>query len=85
MICYQFSGYQLSVHSHEQQSAVLFPTESTPFLELTHLPMQYIPRALSREVKRQEREADHSPKSSVGINKLLITIPLLHTPSWHSA
>lgn len=67
-----------------QSMIVLFFTVSRPSLGITHLPMQYIPGDLSLEVKRQEHEADSSLKSSVEINKFVITSPLLRTPSWHS-
>jgi hypothetical protein len=42
----------------------LFTTASRPALRLTQPPIEWVPWALSREVKRPEREADHSPPSS---------------------
>jgi len=42
----------------------LFAISSRPALEPTQPPSQWVPEVLSRRVKRQEREADHSPPSS---------------------
>jgi hypothetical protein len=35
----------------------------------TQPPIQWVPRALSLEVKRQGREADHSPTSSAEVEE----------------
>jgi hypothetical protein len=51
-------------------------------------PIQWVPAALSPGVKRQEREANHSPPTSAKIKKMWIYTPLYalpHTPSWRSA
>jgi hypothetical protein len=37
------------------------------------------------EVKRQEREADHSPPHSIEVKNCRAIPPLPHTPSWHGA
>jgi len=42
----------------------LFSTASRPTLGHTRPPIQWVPGALSPEVKRPECEADHSPSSS---------------------
>jgi hypothetical protein len=42
-------------------------TTSRPTLRLTQPPIQWVPRALSPEVKRQGREADHSAPSSAEV------------------
>jgi hypothetical protein len=50
-------GYSISVETG------IFSSEAplTPLLRLTQTTVQWAPRALSTEVKRLEREADHSP------------------------
>jgi hypothetical protein len=48
----------------------LFSTSSRPALGPTPPPIQWVPGALSREVKRQGREADHSPPTSTEVKKL---------------
>jgi hypothetical protein len=45
----------------------LFSTASKLALGLTQPPMQWVPGALSRGVKRSRRESDHSPPSSVEV------------------
>jgi hypothetical protein len=45
----------------------LFTTASRPALEPTQPPIQWVPGALSLEVKRPGLEADHSPPSSVEV------------------
>jgi hypothetical protein len=44
-----------------------FTTAFRPTLELTQLPIQWVPGALSLEIKRPGREADHSPPSSAEV------------------
>jgi hypothetical protein len=50
-----------------QSSYFLFSIVSGPALEPTEPPIQWVPGALSLEVKRQGREADHSPPTSVEV------------------
>jgi hypothetical protein len=47
----------------------IFSTASRPTLGLTQPPIQWVPGALLLRVKRQVREADHSPPSSVEVKK----------------
>jgi hypothetical protein len=47
----------------------LFTPVSGTALEPTHPPIQWVPGALSLEVKRPEREADHSPPSSAEVKE----------------
>jgi hypothetical protein len=50
--------------SQQGQEIFLYFTNSRPTLGPTQPPIQWVPRALSPEVKRRGREADHSPPSS---------------------
>jgi len=43
---------------------ILFATSSRPVLVLTQPPVHWLPAALSRRVKRSERETDPSPPSN---------------------
>jgi len=47
----------------------LFTTTSKTALEPTQPPIQWVPGALSLQVKRQGREADHSPPSSAEVKE----------------
>jgi hypothetical protein len=60
-------GYGLDDRGFESRQGLgifLFTTASRPALGPTHPPIQWVPGALSLGVKRQGREADHSPPSS---------------------
>jgi hypothetical protein len=48
----------------------LFSTSSRPVLGSTQPPIQWVPEALSPRVKRQGREADHSPPASAEVKKI---------------
>jgi hypothetical protein len=48
-------------------------------------PIQWVPGAVSSGVKRQGREADHSPSASAEVRKMWIYTSTPHTPSWRSA
>jgi hypothetical protein len=64
----------------------LFITASRTALGPTHPPIQWAPGSVSLEVKRQGREADHSPPSSAEVKEwveLYIYSP--NTPSWCGA
>jgi hypothetical protein len=63
----------------------LFSRSSRPAVRPTQPPIQWVPGALSPGVKRQGREADHSPPVSAEVNKIWIIHPLPHTPSWRIA
>jgi hypothetical protein len=51
---------------------LLFYTSSRPALASTQPPIQWVPRALSPGVKREGREADHSPPTSAEVKKMWI-------------
>jgi hypothetical protein len=63
----------------------LFSTESRSVLGPTELPIKWVPGALSQGVKRQGREAYHSPQTSTEVDKMRIYISTPLTPSWRSA
>jgi hypothetical protein len=49
-------------------------------------PIQLVPGAFSLEVKRPEREADHSPPSSAEVKEWLdLYLHFPSTPSWRGA
>jgi hypothetical protein len=50
----------------------LFYTSSRPALGSTQPPVQWVLGALSSRVKRQGREADHSPPASAEVKKMWI-------------
>jgi hypothetical protein len=49
-----------------------FSKSSRPVLGSTQPPIQWIPETLSPGVKRQGREADHSPPASAEVKKMWI-------------
>jgi hypothetical protein len=49
-----------------------FSTSCRPALGRTQPPIQWVPRAISPEVKRRGREADHSPPTSSEVKKTWI-------------
>jgi hypothetical protein len=67
----------------------LFSTASRPVLGPTQPPIQWVQGALSPRVKRQGREADHSPPTSTEVKKMWIytsTPPLrLHDVQYYTA
>jgi hypothetical protein len=66
---------------------ILFTTASRTALEPTQPPMQWVPGALSLGVKRQGREADHSPPSSAEVKdcvKLYLHSSLIAFMVWCS-
>jgi hypothetical protein len=61
-------------------------TASRPALGPTQSPIQWVPGALSLGVKRQGREADHSPPSSAEVKERVeLYLHSPSTPSWRSA
>jgi hypothetical protein len=64
----------------------LFTTASRTALGPTQLPIQWVPGALSMGVKRQGREADHSPPSSAEVKECVeLYLHSSNTPSWRGA
>jgi hypothetical protein len=63
----------------------LFSTAFRPTLGPTQPPIQRLPGAFSLGIKRQGREADHSPPTSAEIRKGGAIPPLPHTSSWNNA
>jgi hypothetical protein len=54
-------------------------------LEATQPPVQWVPVVAFTEVKRQVREADHSPQSGAEVRNGGAIPPLFHTSPWHGA
>jgi hypothetical protein len=50
----------------------IISTFSRPALDPTEPPIQWVPGALSTELKRLGREADHSPATSAEVKKIWI-------------
>jgi hypothetical protein len=63
----------------------LFSTSSRPVLWPIQPPIQWVPGALSPEVKRPGREVVHSPPTSVEVKKTWVYISTPCVPSWRSA
>jgi hypothetical protein len=55
-----------------------FSKSSRPALEYTQPPIEWVPGAHSPEAKRQEHEADHSPRTSAEVKTMWVytSIPL---------
>jgi hypothetical protein len=63
-----------------------FSIAPRPALEPTKTPIQWVPRAFSLGVKRQELHApDHSSESSNVAKNVGVITPLPHKSSWRSA
>jgi hypothetical protein len=58
--------------SRQEQKICLFSIASTPALEPTEPPVQWVEGAVSTGVKRQGREAGHSPPSRAGVAELYL-------------
>jgi len=56
------TGFQFSARA--MMGFFLFATASRPALRPIQPPIQWVPEAITRGVKRPEREADHSPPPS---------------------
>jgi hypothetical protein len=63
----------------------IFSMPSRLALGSTQPPIQWQLGALSLGVKRQGREADHSPPTGAKVKTMWIYTFTPHTPSWHSA
>jgi hypothetical protein len=63
----------------------LLSTASRPTLGPTQPPVQWVPAARSPEIKRQGREADHSPATTAEVKKVRAIPPLPRMSSWHCA
>jgi hypothetical protein len=74
------TGYGLDVREfdfRQGQETFLYSTAFRPARELTQPPTQWIPGAISLEVKRPGREAGHSPPSSAEVKNggAILTFP----------
>jgi hypothetical protein len=64
------------------QEILLYSTASRPTRWSTQAPIQWALGAISPGVKRQGREADHSPPSNDEVNNGGVIPPLPHKSSW---
>jgi hypothetical protein len=82
-------GYGLDNRGFEYRQGLgifLFTTASRPALGPTQPPIQWVPGDLSLRVKRQRREADHSPPSIAKVKEYLeLYLHSPSTPSWRCA
>jgi hypothetical protein len=72
------------VFESDRVKSFLFSTSSKLALGSIQPTIQWVTGALSPGVKRQVREADHSP-TSAEVKKMWIYTPTTPTLSWHSA
>jgi hypothetical protein len=79
------TGYGLDGRGSIPGRSRVFSIASRPTLGPTQPPIQWVPGALSRLVKRQGREADYSPPSSAEVKNVGAIPPLPHTSSWRGA
>jgi hypothetical protein len=63
----------------------LFSTSFRPAMGSTQPPIQWVPEAVSPEIKRPGHEADHLPPTSAEVKKTWCIHPLPRTSSWRSA
>jgi hypothetical protein len=63
--------------SREEKEICFFSITSRPALGSTQPPIQWIPEAVSSGVKRQGREADHTPPSGAEVKNVEL---YLHSP-----
>jgi hypothetical protein len=69
---YKLDDRGVGVPSPGKVKKFLFSTSSRPALGPTQPPIQWVPGDLSPGVKREGREADHSPPTSADFNKMWI-------------
>jgi hypothetical protein len=82
-VCGIALGYGLDDRGFEFRQGLgifLFTTASRMALGPTQPPIQWVPGALSLEVKRPGREADHSPPSSTEVKNAWSCTFTPHTP-----
>jgi hypothetical protein len=76
----------LWLHLRRGMGIFLFTTASRTALGPTQPPVQWVPGALSLEVTRPGREADHSPPSSAEVKECVdLYFHSPNTPSWRGA
>jgi hypothetical protein len=73
------------LNSRERLGIFLFSTGSIPPLGFTKPPIKLVLLALYPKVKRQKREAKHSPPSSSEVKNGGAIPPLSYMSHWHSA
>jgi hypothetical protein len=84
-IGYGLDDREVRIPSPSRIKNFLFSTLYRLALGSTQPLIQPVLGALSRRVKQQGHEADHSPPASAQVKKVWSIHPLPHTPSWRSA
>jgi len=67
------------------RNSLLFATASRPALVLIQFHMKWVPGAFSVGMERPEREARHSPPSSVVVKNTWTYTSTIHTFSWRDS
>jgi hypothetical protein len=80
-----YAAGELGFDFQQGQEIFLFTVESTTDPEPTQLLIQRVPRACSSRVKRQGREADHTPPSNVEVKNAWSYTSATNTSSWRDA
>jgi hypothetical protein len=76
----------LGFYSRRGLGVFLFTTASRTALGPTQPPIQWVPGALSLEVKQPGREADHSPPSSAEVKECVeLYLHYYNMPPWCGA
>jgi hypothetical protein len=76
--CFYLECYPDIFYSRQGLGIFLFTTASRMALRPTQPPIQWVPEALSQEIKRAGHEADHSPPSSSEVKEWVELY--LHSP-----
>jgi hypothetical protein len=72
-------------HSRQEQHILLYSAASRQTLGPNQPPIQWVPETISPRVKRQRRDAHHSPPSSAEVKNDGAIPPFSHMSSWRSA
>jgi hypothetical protein len=78
-------NWMAGVDFQQGKEVFVYFTASSLALGSTQSPIQWLPGALSLEVKQPGREAAHSPPSTAEVKNGGAIPPLPHTSSWRGA
>jgi hypothetical protein len=71
----QFEFSYVYIYTYIYVGPRIFSKSSREALRPTQPPIQWVPGDLSLRIKKQEREADHSPPTSAEVKKIWIYTP----------